>query len=63
MTVPLSQMCDVLRFVARQRLRGRRRFPYVLMLEPLFRCNLTCAGCGKTQYPTHLLRTELAADK
>lgn len=63
MTVPRSQMMSVLRYVARQRLRGRSRFPFVLMLEPLFRCNLTCAGCGKTQYPTHLLRTELSADK
>ena len=37
---------------------GRKRYPLVLMLEPLFRCNLACAGCGKIQYPAHILKTE-----
>ena len=47
MAVPISQMWTVATYVLRQRLRGRRRYPLVLMLEPLFRCNLACAGCGK----------------
>lgn len=62
MAVPISQMWTISRYVLGHRLRRTRRYPLVLMLEPLFRCNLACAGCGKTQYPTHLLRTELAAE-
>ncbi|MBI2160781.1 MAG: hopanoid biosynthesis associated radical SAM protein HpnH, partial [Candidatus Rokubacteria bacterium] len=47
MSVPLTQMWAVTSYVLGQKLRGRRRYPLVLMLEPLFRCNLACAGCGK----------------
>jgi hopanoid biosynthesis associated radical SAM protein HpnH len=39
--------------------KGRKRYPLVLMLEPLFRCNLACAGCGKIQYPDHILNKRL----
>jgi len=59
MGVPLSQMWTVASYVLGQRLRGRRRYPLVLMLEPLFRCNLACAGCGKIQYPPHILKRQL----
>ncbi len=59
MGVPLSQMWTVASYVLRQRLRGNRRYPLVLMLEPLFRCNLACAGCGKIQYPPHILKKQL----
>ena len=59
MGVPLSQMWTVASYVLRQKLRGRRRYPLVLMLEPLFRCNLACAGCGKIQYPPHILKRQL----
>lgn len=55
MAVPLSQALAVARYVLRQKLRGNTRYPLVLMLEPLFRCNLACAGCGKIQYPEHVL--------
>jgi hopanoid biosynthesis associated radical SAM protein HpnH len=47
-------------YVLKQRLQGRKRFPLVLMLEPLFRCNLACAGCGKIQHPTPILRQNLS---
>jgi hopanoid biosynthesis associated radical SAM protein HpnH len=63
MSVPLSQMWTVGTYVLRQRLRGRTRYPLVLMLEPLFRCNLACAGCGKIQYPAHVLRKNLTVDQ
>jgi hopanoid biosynthesis associated radical SAM protein HpnH len=63
MSVPLSQMWTVATYVLRQRLRGRRRYPLVLMLEPLFRCNLACAGCGKIQYPAHVLRRHLTVEQ
>ncbi len=59
MAVPLSQMWTVATYVLRQKLAGRRRYPLVLMLEPLFRCNLACAGCGKIQYPTPVLKQNL----
>lgn len=59
MGVPISQMWTVATYVLRQRLSGRRQYPLVLMLEPLFRCNLACAGCGKIQYPAHVLKRQL----
>ena len=63
MSVPLSQMLTVSTYVLRQKLRGRKRYPLVLMLEPLFRCNLACAGCGKIQYPAHILKKSLTLDQ
>src|SRR5213083_2977245 len=62
MPVPLSQMWAVATYVARQKLKGRKRYPLVLMLEPLFRCNLACAGCGKIQYPAHILKKDLSPE-
>ena len=59
MAVPLSQMWTVATYVLRQKLRRQSRYPLVLMLEPLFRCNLACAGCGKIQYPAHILKQDL----
>jgi hopanoid biosynthesis associated radical SAM protein HpnH len=56
---PLSQMWAVSSYVIRQKLKGRKRYPLVLMLEPLLRCNLACAGCGKIQYPAHILKKNL----
>jgi hopanoid biosynthesis associated radical SAM protein HpnH len=63
MSVPLSQMWTVGTYVIRQKLAGRKRYPLVLMLEPLFRCNLACAGCGKIQYPAQILRKNLSVEK
>jgi hopanoid biosynthesis associated radical SAM protein HpnH len=63
MGVPLSQAIRVASYVATQRLRGRRRFPLVLMLEPLFRCNLACAGCGKIQHSPEILRRQLTPEQ
>jgi len=61
-SVPLSQMWTVASYVIRQKLAGRKRYPLVLMLEPLFRCNLACAGCGKIQYPAQILRKHLSVE-
>lgn len=63
MGVPISQMWTVATYVLGQKLRGRRRYPLVLQLEPLFRCNLACAGCGKIQYPAHVLKRELTPEQ
>src|SRR6476661_7894054 len=60
--IPLNQALSVGVYVLRQHLKGRARYPLVLMLEPLFRCNLACAGCGKIQYPTALLKKHLSVD-
>ncbi|MGD0767332.1 MAG: adenosyl-hopene transferase HpnH [Tepidisphaeraceae bacterium] len=63
MGVPVSQMWTVASYVLRQKLSGRKRYPLVLMLEPLFRCNLACAGCGKIQYPAHVLKKNLTPEQ
>jgi hopanoid biosynthesis associated radical SAM protein HpnH len=56
-------MWTVSTYVLRQKLAGRKQYPLVLMLEPLFRCNLACAGCGKIQYPAHILKKDLSPEE
>jgi hopanoid biosynthesis associated radical SAM protein HpnH len=63
MPVPISQMATVARYLVKQKLRGVKRYPLVLMLEPLYRCNLACAGCGKIQYPSHVLKHQLSVEE
>ncbi len=63
MSVPLRQTMAVLRHVWRQRWRKVERYPLVLMLEPLMRCNLACAGCGKIQHPAEVLRRQLTVEQ
>ena len=63
MSVPLSQALAVASYVVKQRLARRDRYPLVLMLEPLLRCNLSCAGCGKIQYPSHVLKRALTVEQ
>jgi len=60
MSVPLFQQAVIGAYVLSQRLKGRSRYPLVLMLEPLFQCNLACAGCGKIDYPDAILRQRLS---
>ena len=62
MSIPLRQAVKVGAYVLKQRLRGQKKYPLVLMLEPLFRCNLACAGCGKIQHPTEILRQHLSPE-
>ena len=62
MPVPVSQMATVALYVAKQKLQGHKRYPLALMLEPLYRCNLACAGCGKIQYPSNILKTQLSVE-
>jgi hopanoid biosynthesis associated radical SAM protein HpnH len=63
MPVPISQMWTVATYLLKQKLAGRKKYPFVLMLEPLFKCNLACAGCGKIQYPAHILKQELSPEE
>ena len=63
MAIPISQMWTVSSYVLKKKLTGVKRYPLVLMLEPLFRCNLACAGCGKVQYPPHILKKQLTPEE
>ncbi|HUF87258.1 MAG TPA: adenosyl-hopene transferase HpnH [Thermohalobaculum sp.] len=63
MGVPVRQQLRVAAYIAKQKLTGRRRYPLVLMLEPLFRCNLACAGCGKIDYPAAILNRRLSPEE
>ncbi|MEL4895511.1 adenosyl-hopene transferase HpnH [Crocosphaera sp. Alani8] len=63
MAVQLKQALSVGTYIISQRFKGRERFPLVLMLEPLFRCNLACSGCGKIQHPTDVLARNLTPEE
>ncbi|MEL6364269.1 MAG: adenosyl-hopene transferase HpnH [Pseudomonadota bacterium] len=63
MTVSLHQQVRVGAYVMKQKLMGRKRYPLVLMLEPLFRCNLACAGCGKIDFPAPILNQRLSVQE
>jgi hopanoid biosynthesis associated radical SAM protein HpnH len=63
MAIPLQQAISIGSYLVRQRMMGRKRFPLVLMLEPLFRCNLACTGCGKIQHPVEILKRNLTPEE
>jgi hopanoid biosynthesis associated radical SAM protein HpnH len=60
--IPVGQAMRIGAYVLKQHMIGRKRYPLVLMLEPLFRCNLACAGCGKIDYPDEILNQRLSVD-
>ncbi|MBI3444303.1 MAG: adenosyl-hopene transferase HpnH [Magnetospirillum sp.] len=60
MAVPLHQSFRIGMYVLRQHFSGNKRYPLVLMMEPLFRCNLTCSGCGKIDYPDAILNSRIS---
>lgn len=63
MGVPLIQQYRVAKYLLEKKLKGESRYPLVLMLEPLFRCNLACSGCGKIDYPEEILNKRLSYDE
>src|SRR5579863_5470780 len=63
MAIPLRQAMAVGKYVVAQKLKGNKHYPLVLMLEPLFRCNLECMGCGKIQYPEDILKKMLTPEQ
>jgi hopanoid biosynthesis associated radical SAM protein HpnH len=63
MAIQLQQALEVGKYLVTQKLKGRKRYPLVLMLEPLFRCNLACPGCGKIQHPTEILKQNLTPEQ
>ena len=62
MPIPVRQQVRMGAYLARQKLARRKRFPLIVELEPLFACNLECAGCGKIQYPTEILRQRVSVE-
>ena len=62
MSIPFRYVAKVGAYLLRQQLLGRKRYPLVLMMEPLFRCNLACAGCGKIDYPDPILNKRLSVE-
>src|SRR3977135_3218619 len=60
MRVPFLKEIRIGAYILKQKLLGRQRYPLVLMLEPLFRCNLACVGCGKIDYPDPILNQRLS---
>lgn len=60
--VPLNQAITVASYIMKQKLKGNKRYPLVLMLEPLFRCNLACSGCGKIDYPNEILNQRISVE-
>jgi hopanoid biosynthesis associated radical SAM protein HpnH len=63
MPVPTRQSLTIASYLVRQKLAGREKFPLLVELEPLFQCNLACAGCGKIQHPEHVLRRRMPVDQ
>ncbi len=63
MAVPISQAWAVAKYVLKNKIGGQKHYPLVVMLEPLFRCSLACAGCGKVQYPPHILKKQLTPEE
>jgi hopanoid biosynthesis associated radical SAM protein HpnH len=63
LAVPLIQQVRVASYIMKQKVKGNKRYPLVLMLEPLFRCNLACSGCGKIDYPDAILNKRLSVEE
>ncbi len=62
MAVPVIQQIRVAKYLIGKKLKGEKRFPLVLMLEPLFQCNLACAGCGKIDYEKDILQQRVSVE-
>lgn len=63
MAVPISQVVTVAKYALSNTIKGRKRYPLVMMLEPLFQCNLACSGCGKIQYGKEILDIRMPKEK
>ena len=61
MAIPFFKEIKIGSYLVQQKLKGNKRYPLVLMLEPLFRCNLACVGSGTTDYPDAILNLRMAA--
>ncbi|MFJ3486942.1 adenosyl-hopene transferase HpnH [Pseudomonas sp. NPDC090202] len=62
MGIPLIQQARIAKYILGKKLKGEHRYPLAMMLEPLFQCNLACAGCGKIDHPKHILKTRMSVE-
>jgi hopanoid biosynthesis associated radical SAM protein HpnH len=63
MSVPFKQAAVVGSYIFKQTLKRNKRYPLVLMIDPLYRCNLACNGCGKIQHPEEILKKYLTVEQ
>jgi hopanoid biosynthesis associated radical SAM protein HpnH len=63
MAMPMRQNLRLGAYLAKQKLGGNPKFPLVMELEPLFACNLKCAGCGKIQQPHTVLKQRMSVEQ
>src|SRR5918911_2190812 len=63
MSVPVRQQLRIGKYLMTQKLRKVEKFPLIVEPEPLFQCNLACAGCGKIQHPDHVLRRRMPVEQ
>src|SRR3954453_6379272 len=63
MRFPLSLTTSMVGYMARKKLSGVKRFPLVLMLEPLHACNLTCTGCGRIREYSQTIKEKLSVEE
>jgi hopanoid biosynthesis associated radical SAM protein HpnH len=63
MGIPFRQNIAISKYLLKNKVRRREKFPLIVELEPLFACNLECPGCGKIQYPTEVLRKRVSDDE
>ena len=63
MAMSMQAQLSVFKYLVTQRMKGVEKYPLVMMLEPLFACNLECAGCGKIQHPEEILSTYLSPEE
>src|SRR5262249_47213019 len=63
MGISFHQALKIGTYVLKKKITGQDRYPLVLMLEPLFRCNLACVGCGKIQYPSDILKRNMSPEE
>jgi len=62
MGIPIRQQARIASYILGKKIRGVKKYPVVLMLEPLFQCNLACAGCGKIAYPKDILQKRISVE-
>ena len=62
MGIPAIQQFTIARYILSQKIKRNKKYPLVLMLEPLFQCNLACSGCGKIEYPKDILQKRISVE-
>ena len=63
MAMPLRQSLRIGSYIVGQKMRRKAKFPLLVELEPLFACNLACAGCGKIQHPANILKQRMSVEQ